>query len=191
MATFSPQGRDNVKKLILAFEEVDDCFIEAVRDAVTARAQIIGAPSAAGISETDLQTLEAARSSYHASNYDMDDMIQYFRTLSSHKKAWKSVTSSLLKAYVKTSKTELFEWKIRLKSMQNAGRTAWQVAIPCTHEFAQLEEERLDIINSITDKFRIFDDFIDQIWLDTGETEKRARFADEFQDTLYVNGGPR
>jgi hypothetical protein len=176
-AEYNDIEAENIKRLILALEELDDTVIETVRELVLAPGTVKVA-----ISENALQEIENSRHIYQTSNYNLESMFQYLISIQDFRKSWISVTRSLAKAYNSGPKFQDLDWKFSLRSIQNAGDKAWRAAVPASKTLGS--RGGAVTINNLIAKFGVFDEFMDLAYSNAPDIESRVRFSDELNDTL-------
>lgn len=170
--------KKNIKNVILALEELDDNVIAIVRDLVLVRDGLN-----VTISEADLRRLEGDReSTYLSSDYSIEDMFEYLEVIPRAKWIWLAAMRSLSKAYTTDPARDSFDWKYRIRGIENAGDKAWKAVVAAARNFPT--SRGAVIINNIIDHFRVFDDFLDLVPSESGALQERERFSDELEDTL-------
>ncbi|KAM6513245.1 hypothetical protein FALCPG4_015695 [Fusarium falciforme] len=179
---------ERIRRLILLFERMDDHLIETAREALQHQADPSGPDhSPLPISEIDLRLIEAARQSYHTSQFNTDEMKNYFSAFPDFEALWTNVSRTILRYFQGTVRDRQGEWRVWLSRVQGAGKQTWQQAYEASYPLSH-PGPAAAIINAIIDKLRLVDILLDEIHsgLYREEDEKREHFSSELEDTLLA-----
>jgi hypothetical protein len=173
MADLDEAEREAIKKLVQAFERIDDSVIEACQDAIRRGCH-------PPITEDNLRVLKASRDVYRNSDYDVGGMVQYLKGIRDRMDIWDLGMRSI-GVWLANQGPGGRYW---LAQIQIYGEEAWKLAVSASHVLAT---DGSDIINAIIAKFAALDTILDEAYEETRPGTHRERFSDEFRDTVWVN----